>query len=83
MRTDGDTTLLTKLIDPARTTRHIALVQLPHLQRALTATDGELGCCSHGITNMDLSLDDTQVVLLSRVSNSRGSQTSRSNGKNF
>lgn len=83
MRTASDTTLLTKLIDRARTTSHIALVQLPCVQRALTATEGALGCCSHGITSVDLSLDDTRVVLLSRVSNSQGSQTSCSNGKNF
>lgn len=83
MRTANDTTLLTKLVDRARTSSHIALVQLPRVQRALTATEGALGCSSHGITSVDLALDDTRVVRLSRVSNGRGSQTSRSNGKYF
>ena len=83
MLTSSDTTLLTKLIDRTCTTSNTALVQLSRMKRALAATKRALGCRSHGITSMNLPLDDMRVVLLAGVSNSGGSQTSRRNGKNL
>lgn len=83
MDTGSHTTLLTKMIDRARTTSHNALVQLLPVQRALTATEGAHGRCGHGISSRDFSLDDMRVVLLSQVSNGRGGQASHRNSKNL
>jgi hypothetical protein len=83
MLTRSNTTLLTKLIDRTSTTSNTALVQLPRVKGALAATKRALGCRGHGITSVDLPLDDMRVVLLAGVSDNGAGQTSRRNGKNL
>lgn len=83
MLTSSDTALLAKLIDRTSTTSNTALVQLPRVKGALAATKRALSRSSHGITSVNLPLDDMGVVLLAGVSDSGGSQTSRCNSKNL
>lgn len=83
MLTGSDTALFTKLIDRASTTSDTTPVQLPCMEGTLTATQGALGCRSHGVTNVDLPLDDMRIVLLTWVGDSGSSQASRRNSKNL
>ena len=83
LHTGCDTALLTELLNSTRATGNATLVQLPRVQGAFATTKGALGVSSHGITGMDLPLQDMRIMLFAWVGDGGGGQACSCNSEEF